>query len=190
MLISSEAECSLLLLNQQARSNQPVVNSLYSPNKTILVFEECKAQQGIHPERPELHHDPFLQLVVLDNTVPGVGEDIERGVPHNPLVKAWNTYCGVVRRKENASGGHYDGFSAISVGQLQLLGNFDVLFPMANSRMATLFQWNSGPSAIKYQMPEDPAKIITSSVPPSYSVKIKEAGAPPSSYQGELQCPK
>ncbi|PPD91751.1 hypothetical protein GOBAR_DD11323 [Gossypium barbadense] len=49
---------------------------------------------------------------------------------------------------------------------------------------------NSGPSAIKYQMPEDPAKIITSSVPPSYSVKIKEAGAPPSSYQGELQCPK
>ncbi|XP_017622655.1 uncharacterized protein LOC108466804 isoform X2 [Gossypium arboreum] len=51
-------------------------------------------------------------------------------------------------------------------------------------------QRNSGPSAIKYQMPEDPAKIITSSVPPSYSVKIKEAGAPPSSYQGELQCPK
>ncbi|KAK8282047.1 hypothetical protein V6Z11_D08G000900 [Gossypium hirsutum] len=48
----------------------------------------------------------------------------------------------------------------------------------------------SGPSTIKYQMPEDPAKIITSSVPPSYSVKIKEAGAPPSSYQGELQCPK
>ncbi|XP_040964008.1 uncharacterized protein [Gossypium hirsutum] len=48
----------------------------------------------------------------------------------------------------------------------------------------------SGPSIIKYQMPEDPAKIITSSVPPSYSVKIKEAGAPPSSYQGELQCPK
>ncbi|KAL1186510.1 hypothetical protein V6Z11_A01G182700 [Gossypium hirsutum] len=37
-------------------------------------------------------------------------------------------------------------------------------------------QRNSGPSAIKYQMPEDPAKIITS--------------APPSSYQGELQCPK
>ncbi|KAK8262814.1 hypothetical protein V6Z12_D12G000400 [Gossypium hirsutum] len=37
---------------------------------------------------------------------------------------------------------------------------------------------------------KDPAKIITSSVPPSYSVKIKEAGAPPSSYQGELQCPK
>ncbi|KAA3471779.1 hypothetical protein EPI10_017360 [Gossypium australe] len=34
----------------------------------------------------------------------------------------------------------------------------------------------SGPSTIKYQMPEDPAKIITSSVPPSYSVKIKEAG--------------
>ncbi|KAK8338926.1 hypothetical protein V6Z12_A08G000600 [Gossypium hirsutum] len=48
----------------------------------------------------------------------------------------------------------------------------------------------SGPSTIKYQMPEDPAKIITSSVPPSYSVKIKEAGAPPASYQGELQCPK
>ncbi|PPR82549.1 hypothetical protein GOBAR_AA38168 [Gossypium barbadense] len=48
----------------------------------------------------------------------------------------------------------------------------------------------SGPSTIKYQMPEDPAKIITSSVPPSYSVKIKEAGAPPACYQGELQCPK
>ncbi|KAG8484757.1 hypothetical protein CXB51_021688 [Gossypium anomalum] len=48
----------------------------------------------------------------------------------------------------------------------------------------------SSPSNIKYQMPKDPAKIITSSVPTSYSVKIKEAGAPPASYQGELQCPK
>ncbi|KAG8503607.1 hypothetical protein CXB51_001802 [Gossypium anomalum] len=41
-------------------------------------------------------------------------------------------------------------------------------------------------STIKYQMLEDPAKIITSPVPP---VKIKEAGAPSSSYQEELQCP-
>ncbi|TYG55647.1 hypothetical protein ES288_D08G000800v1 [Gossypium darwinii] len=61
----------------------------------------------------------------------------------------------------------------------------------------------SGPSTIKYQMPEDPAKIITSSVPPSYSgvtslesmgfqckMPFAGAGAPPSSYQGELQGPK
>ncbi|TYH11375.1 hypothetical protein ES288_A07G253500v1, partial [Gossypium darwinii] len=46
----------------------------------------------------------------------------------------------------------------------------------------------SGPSTIKYQMPEDPAKIIISSVPPSYSCKIPfaGAGAPPASYQGEI----
>ncbi|KAE8676844.1 Cinnamate-4-hydroxylase [Hibiscus syriacus] len=54
-----------------------------------------------------------------------------------------------------------------------------------------------GASTLKYQMPKDPAIIISSLVPP-YSVKIKEKGAgagagtcaPPSSYQGELQYPK
>ncbi|XP_039030906.1 uncharacterized protein LOC120165463 [Hibiscus syriacus] len=46
-----------------------------------------------------------------------------------------------------------------------------------------------GASTLKYQMPKDPAIIISSLVPP-YSVKIKETCAPPSSYQGELQYPK
>ncbi|GMI80014.1 hypothetical protein HRI_001670600 [Hibiscus trionum] len=46
-----------------------------------------------------------------------------------------------------------------------------------------------GASTMKYQMPKDPAIVVSSSAPP-YSVNIKEAGAPPSSYQGELQYPK
>ncbi|KAK8636657.1 hypothetical protein V6N13_124399 [Hibiscus sabdariffa] len=46
-----------------------------------------------------------------------------------------------------------------------------------------------GASTMKYQMPKDPAIVISSSAPP-YSVKIKEAGSPPSSYQEELQYPK
>ncbi|KAL4348461.1 hypothetical protein GQ457_17G013040 [Hibiscus cannabinus] len=46
-----------------------------------------------------------------------------------------------------------------------------------------------GASTMKYQMPKDPAIIISSSAPPC-SVKIKEAGSPPSSYQEELQYPK
>ncbi|XVF05861.1 hypothetical protein REPUB_Repub05bG0209600 [Reevesia pubescens] len=43
---------------------------------------------------------------------------------------------------------------------------------------------------MKYHIPKDPTTIITDSVPPSYSVEIKQAGAPPSSHQGELQYPK
>ncbi|XP_022732172.1 uncharacterized protein LOC111286460 isoform X3 [Durio zibethinus] len=38
---------------------------------------------------------------------------------------------------------------------------------------------------MKYHIPKDPTRVITNSVPPSYSVEIKQAGAPPSSYQGD-----
>ncbi|WRX31550.1 hypothetical protein QQP08_024037 [Theobroma cacao] len=47
----------------------------------------------------------------------------------------------------------------------------------------------TGALKMKYHIPKDPPTIITNSVPP-YAVEIKEAGAPPSSCQSELQYPK
>ncbi|XP_039003069.1 uncharacterized protein LOC120129692 [Hibiscus syriacus] len=49
-----------------------------------------------------------------------------------------------------------------------------------------------GALTLMYQIPKDPAIIVSSSVPPSSSLKTKEAGAgaPPSSCQGKLQYSK
>ncbi|XVF68418.1 hypothetical protein PTKIN_Ptkin11bG0001500 [Pterospermum kingtungense] len=45
-------------------------------------------------------------------------------------------------------------------------------------------------SKMMYHIPKERTTIITNSLPPSCSVKIKEAGAPPSIYQGESPSPK
>ncbi|KAK8659601.1 hypothetical protein V6N13_029800 [Hibiscus sabdariffa] len=69
---------------------------------------------------------------------------------------------------------------------IDILGFFPSLFYVCNQLAS---HGKLGASTMKYQMPKDPAIIISSSAPPC-SVKIKEAGSPPSSYQEELQYPK